>query len=268
MGNASAWRTAGSLLVRNWGAWLVFVLIMTAVSAVPSSLVSGSAVHATPQQAAGILGELGSVIVLELIVGTFMNAALLSLLKDAADVGSAPTAARFFAGGWDNWSWLWRGIGFVIVVAIAYLVAEIIITSLTGLLGSVGTPGNVAGTVLVIGFFVGTLLVALPWLFWSYIGGFYLRPQGYWRTARHVWQAFLAQPGRIMGPVLAFVGVAFVVEIPAIIGTAGSAMTGSLAPSITSGPGFLITVLILEALGIWIDLTIMVLVKEWLGALA
>lgn len=262
-----AWRTAGRQLLHHWTAWLIVLVAVAAIATVPSLHLT-PALSANATLGAAVKTLAGAILLLaaELAAGTFLTSGLLGSLKEAADgERSSPSLARFIQLGWDQWSWLWRGVGFVLVLAAGFLAAQSALMLVASGLWGVGGSAGVLGDALVVAFFGGTLVVLLPMVFWSYVAGFYLRPHGYWPVFGRVWRALRQRPGRILGPVLSVATVAVVIEVPALVSTSGSALTGTLVPAMTTGPWFIVAMVIVEGFGMWVELTIMILTREWLS---
>lgn len=142
MAEISAWRQAGRHLVAHWLPWLVLLLLTSAAGTLVSLLAlphfltqSPATAILQPATAGRVLTRFPSTLFpvfsvllpLEVIVGSFLVAAQLALLKDAADLDLAPTFPRYFARGWEFWSWTWRGFGFGCMVGLAIYLANVIV---------------------------------------------------------------------------------------------------------------------------------------------
>lgn len=265
--NVSAWRRAGSHLVEHWGAWLVFLIITFAAGSLTSFAVRPLlptppgvmplGAQAAFAQSMAALTAVATAAPLFTIIGSFMTAAEFSLLKAAADTDAAPTFASYFRGGWDWWSWTWRGIGFGLVLGLAVYLATFIV-------GFVGAMIPILGVIIIIALVLAWFLVVIPVAVWGWIAGFCFRPTPYWTSLKRTWTAFRAHPGPMLGPVYAIAGVSLVVFGPVLLPVI--LITSSGAPPVgtpTLTPPFLLAALVVSAFELWALLTIVIRIREW-----
>lgn len=141
----------------------------------------------TPAQMAHLFSSLGVVGLFLIVVGTFVQAAMLGSLAEVSHGNvRGVTFAGFVATGWEYWSWIWRALGFFIVLFFLLAAAGVAVAMAGGLLAH--ALAGAALLVAVLGVLLALVLVALvPVIyFWILPTAFFFRPEGYWHALRRI----------------------------------------------------------------------------------
>lgn len=247
-----AWSQALEYWQKHWRSWLPVYAALVVVGLVgmlpgltippPGGLppmpgvggpLGGAFPHPyTPAQMAHLFSSLSGVGLFLLVAGTFVQAAMLGSLAEVSHGNvNHMTFTGFLATGWEYWSWIWRAVGFLIVLSLLLMVALAAIFAMGGFV--VHSLAGVAPLVAILGVLLGVLVVMLvPVIyFWVLPTAFFFRPEGFWSALGRL----VSWRGRYFWPMVGLTWLQVLVVIGAtVVGAAFTAVLGRFAGGVVA----------------------------------